>query len=83
MKACTAYSLSVVLQSPVQFGEGNLFDPLPFPDLAEHEALRISLLHLTAVGEQFGKLLFTGQWDTKIHEKLHIERRSWVGEGWN
>lgn len=59
MKACIAYSLSAVLQSPVQFGKRKLFDPLYFPDLTEHEAVRISSLHLAAV-EQFGKLCLLG-----------------------
>lgn len=83
MKACIAYSLSAVLQSPVQSREGKLFDPLHFPDLTEHEALRISSLHLGGVGEQFGKLLCTEQQATKSGEKLLIERKSWEGEGWH
>lgn len=64
--------MSAGLQSSVQFGEGKLFDPLHFPGLTEHEALRISLLHLAAAGEKFGKLLFTGQEATMIREKLRI-----------
>lgn len=78
MEACIAYSLSAVLQS----GEGKLFDPLYLPDLTEHEALRISSLHLAGVGEQFGKLLCMEEQATKSGEKLLIERKSWEGEGW-
>lgn len=51
MKAHRASSLSAVLQSPEQSGEGKLFDPLHFPDLPEHDALRISSLRLAAIGE--------------------------------
>lgn len=69
------YSLSPVLQSPVQSGKGKLFDPLHFPDLTEHGTLRTSSLHLAAV-EQFGKLLFTGQQVTKICEKIILKGRA-------
>lgn len=41
------------------------------------------MLHLAAVGEQFGKLLFTGQQATKICGNPHIKRKSWEAEGWH
>ena len=84
MKACIAYNLSAVLQFPVQFVEGKLFDPLHFPDLTECEAIRISSERLAAVGEEFDELCLLGNRLQRLyHEKLLMERKSWEGEGWD